>query len=459
MASKKNNPDHLGFGRLMLWKSSDIAAAALNVIVLTYLSVYCSDTLGLDITLVGTILMASKIIDAFTDIFAGWLVDNTHTKWGKGRPYEIAIVGMMLCSLGLFAGNPAWSEKVKIAWVFCMYTLVFSIFSTLRNAAANPYTIRHFSNNNVLITKVASFGGIITMAGSMIVSMTFPIVMYKLATSAAGWTTTVAIFIIPLTLIAVLRFIFCKEDPSVDGDASQFQPVRLNEIFAMFRKNKYVWIYAIIMLCFNISTALGGATYYYKYIIGNMGLMSITSVFSFVLLPVMFTFPFLMKKFGSMGKMIGTFACIGVVGWLIAFVGGSNLPMVLLGGMLGSFAVLPLSYYPVLFIMRICTYNEMVGLPRMDGSANILANFMTKLGGALGSFITGALLGAVGYISAEGVTTQPDAVLLMIRVDFAIVPAILMVIIAICAFAFSKLETKEIPAWEAQKKAAQAAAE
>ena len=44
-----------------------------------------------------------------------------------------------------------------------MYTLVFSIFTTLRGAANTPYTIRHFSNNPILIRKVASYGGVITM--------------------------------------------------------------------------------------------------------------------------------------------------------------------------------------------------------------------------------------------------------------------------------------------------------
>lgn len=177
MANKKNDPNHLGFGRLMAWKSSDIAMAGLNVIVLGYLSIYCSDTLGIAPAVVGTVLMVSKIIDAFTDIFAGWLVDNTHTKLGKGRPYELAIVGVMLCSLGLFSGSPAWSNTLKVVWIFCMYTLVFSIFTTLRGAANTPYTIRHFSNNPILIRKVASYGGVITMAGSMIVSILFPIVM------------------------------------------------------------------------------------------------------------------------------------------------------------------------------------------------------------------------------------------------------------------------------------------
>ena len=419
MANKKNDPNHLGFGRLMAWKSSDIAMAGLNVIVLGYLSIYCSDTLGIAPAVVGTVLMVSKIIDAFTDIFAGWLVDNTHTKLGKGRPYELAIVGVMLCSLGLFSGSPAWSNTLKVVWIFCMYTLVFSIFTTLRGAANTPYTIRHFSNNPILIRKVASYGGVITMAGSMIVSILFPIVMSKLATSAGGWRTTVAIFVLPLLLISLLRFFFCKEDPSVDGGDEQFQPVRLNEIFSMFRRNKYVWLYAIIMLCYNISTSLAVTTYYFKYIIGNTAMMSVTSIFSIVLLPLMLVFPWIMKKIGGMSKMVGVFACIGIVGYIIVFVSGANLTGVLLGGVLGGLAGLPLAYYGVLFIMNCCTYNEMIGLPRMDGSAGILANFMGKCGGAMGSFITG-IAGKKGFsvitIAKTGMSGDPGTLVRILEI-------------------------------------------
>ena len=122
----------------MAWKSSDISAAWVNLIVLNYLSIYASDTLGINIAVVGSLLFASKILDAFTDIFAGWLVDNTHSKLGEGRPYELCIIGQTICTVLLFAGNPAWSNVVKCVWIFCMYSLTFSLFATFRNAALNP---------------------------------------------------------------------------------------------------------------------------------------------------------------------------------------------------------------------------------------------------------------------------------------------------------------------------------
>ena len=144
--NKGKDPNKLGFGRLMAFKSSDIVAAWINLIMLNYLSIYASDTLGVNLLTVSMLLLASKAVDAVTDMVAGVIVDNTHTKLGKGRPYELSIIGMTICTILLFAGNPAWSNVVKCVWIFCMYTLTFSIFATLRNAAMNPYTIRTFSN-------------------------------------------------------------------------------------------------------------------------------------------------------------------------------------------------------------------------------------------------------------------------------------------------------------------------
>lgn len=449
--SKKNNENKVGVGRLLIWKSSDVAQAAVQSIVLGYLSLYCTDMLGIAPAIVGMLLAASKVVDAFTDVFAGWLVDNTHSRFGKGRPYELCILGVMLCSLGLFAANPEWSIFFKCAWIFCMYTLVFSVFTTFRQAGATPYTIRAFSNNQVLITKVSSYGGIITMAGSIVISMIFPIVMGRLATSAAGWTKTVAMFVIPLTLISVLRFIFIKEDPSVDA-GEQHQSVSIKEIFMMFKKNKYVWLYAGIMLFYNISTSLGAGTYYFRWVIGDISMMSLISMISIIVIPVMFVFPIIMRKIGSMGNMIAYFSVIGVVGYIIVFFSGSNMVGIMLGMVLGSFAGLPIAYYGVLFVMKCCTYNEMQGMPRMDASSNIMANFMSKVGAAGGSLITGLLLSAAGYVSANNSGVQPDSAIMMIRILFSIAPAICMAVIGICSKQFAKLE-KMIPEWEEKKKA------
>ncbi len=373
-----------------------------------------------------------------------------NTKLGKGRPYELGVIGMCISTIFLFSCSPEWSQFAKCAWIFCMYTLTFSIFSTLRSAGGNPYTIRAFSNNPESLKKVASYGGIVTMAGSIVMSVAFPRLLKKVGETAEGWQRLVLIIMICAAFIGIFRFIFIKEDPAVDAANGQ-QPIRIKEIITLFKKNKYIWLYAIIMLCFNISTNLAVGSYYFKWIVGDVAAFSLVSVFGIALLPLMLTFPWIMKKIGSMGKMVTLFSIIGIAGYALVFFSGSNLPGVYAGLVIGSLATLPLSYYGVLFIMNICSYNEIIGLPRMDGSSGILSNFSTKIGAALGSWITGFLLQIAGYVSEQGVTAQPESALMMIRIDYTVVPIICFIIIAVCALGFSKLEPLAAE-FEAKKK-------
>ena len=58
--NKVKDPNKLGFGRLLAFKSSDIVSAWINLIMLNYLSIYASDTLGVNLLTVSTLLLASK---------------------------------------------------------------------------------------------------------------------------------------------------------------------------------------------------------------------------------------------------------------------------------------------------------------------------------------------------------------------------------------------------------------
>ena len=165
--------------------------------------------------LVGTLLMVSKIVDAITDIFAGYLIDRTETKLGKGRPYEFAILGVWVCTWLLYSAPAEASTAVKCIWIFVMYMFVNSIFTTLLDASGNPYMVRAFGTNEQRV-KLASFGGIIIMVASIVINMVFPIAMARIATSAAGWSKMAAMFALPLGLIGVLRFVFVKETEKVD---------------------------------------------------------------------------------------------------------------------------------------------------------------------------------------------------------------------------------------------------
>ena len=439
MAKRLKGENHLGFGHLMLWKSSEFSSAWVNLIIMQYLTIYASDILGLNVALVGTLLLASKIFDAITDFIAGWMVDNTKSKLGKGRPYEICIVGQTICTILLFCADPAWQTVVKCIWVVSMYSLACAVFGTLRNAGQNVYTIRHFKNNRDLISKQSAYGSIIVMAASIAVSVAFPMMMATLGTSSGGWRTMITIIMIPATLIGALRFIFCKE---YTEDEDTAEKTDFKAMFSMLKGNRFLWFYCIAFFGYSMMTNLSVGSYYYTYVIGNIGLAGAMSALSVIVLPVMAVIPWLLKKIGSLGKMIFLTSWIGVAGYVICWFANASIVGVFAGMMLGTLGTLPIMYYGSIFIMDICSYNEMKGMPRMEGTASAISNFISKFGSAVGSWVTGILLMLGGYVSSvsDEVVQQPDSAIFMIRVVFCFVPLLCTLLIGFACKGFSKVE-------------------
>jgi Na+/melibiose symporter-like transporter len=449
--TKEKNSDRLPVGRFFAWKTRDIALACVTV-VMGFLTMFCTDYLGMPAAMVGTLLLAGRVFDGITDLISGFLVDNTNTRWGKGRPYEWCILGSWLATMLLFFCPPSWNMTVKSIWVFIMYNLAFSKFNTLLNTSQTPYMIRAFGRRMV-IAKVGSYGGIVTMIGSMVVSVTFPMLMARLGTSEGGWRSLIMIYAIPLALIGILRFFFVKEDASIDAGKTG-QKINLKEIFQMFRTNKYAWFYAVVNGLFQMIVGMNVATYYFKYVIGNLAVMGPFAVLGIVILPVSFLFPLLLKKMG-VSKLIQITAFLAVIGYAINFFAIDRIPFLIVGGLCTTIITLPLSYLVALIIMQLANYNEWKGLPRLEGTSTVVVNFMGKVLNGIGVGLLGILLGKAGYDGA--LQTQSASTVFMIRSLFTLIPLACMVGIIIFITAFSKLE-KMNPQIEQELKERRAAA-
>jgi len=436
--TKNVEKDRFPVGRFFAWKSRDISLGG-QIIVLGYLSIYASTVLGMPVALVGGLMMASKIIDAFTDLFAGFIIDNTRTKLGMARPYELCIIGGWVTTVLLFCCPPQWSIIAKSVWLFCMYALTCSIFQTFLYAAAQPYTVRAWKNRSQII-KMASYGGIVTTLGSAVVSVGFPRLMGSLATSAGGWRSLVLIFAVPLALIGILRFVFVKEQYEPEGSRPD-EKTSVKEIAEMLRRNPYTWYTGVMVGMQQIILGMGAATYYFTYIVGDIGKYGTLQAFTILMLALMFIFPRLMKKM-SVASLVILGCSIGAAGYIVNFFAGSSMAMLIVAFFATGFSQLPVSYLQAPMLMEVSAYNEYIGLPRMDSSASAIMNFMAKFCNALGAGILGILLQMCGFISttdaAAGVE-QPGSAIFMIRCLYSLIPVIFMVISIIAATRFNKL--------------------
>lgn len=446
MSQKKQkvfDPDKVSMGRLFTWHSRTFSAGVVSILI-GYLTFYCTDVLGMQAALVGSILMASKIFDGVTDLCAGWLVDNTNTRWGKARPYEFSILGMWLTCALLFSTPVAWGVMLQAVWLFVMYSLLFSVFGTLLNASETPYVIRAFGTRHAVV-KVASYGGVIVTLGSMIVSIIFPQQVANAGVDPAAWRSMILMYAVPLAAVGMCRFIFIKEDrvqyieSNTEGEEAQKrdEKVTVKEMLHMLLKNKYVWLFALAV---GIPFMVGGFfayTYYFNVVVGDMSKYSLIAMSSVALVLVMFLVPVLSKKFSNI-EIVMIFTVIGMLGYGLNYFAGSNIGLLFVAAIGTGTSLMPYSYLKSPLIMQIADYNTKIGLSRMEGTISSTVNFVGKVAQALGSLIIGILLTSSGYDGT--LATQPQSAVNMIVYCYSIIPLVFMGLTIIVCLPFRKLD-------------------
>ena len=421
-AERKKKEDRVGFGTVMLWQSRTVSTTIVTLLY-GFLMIYCTDTLKVNAALVAGMLMASKAVDGVTDAFAGFIVDRTKTKWGKARPYEVFILGLWLCTWLLFSTPVAWSQMLKAVWIFVMYCLANAICTTFLNADNTVYLVRAFHEKQIV--KLTSYGAVVPMLTGLVFNIAFPGLMARIATSPAGWSRLVGMFAVPFAAIGLLRLFVFPEKYDVDAQAGQTEQVKLKDIVTCVRTNNYILILAFMTLVFNFVCNMGVNVYYFRYIVGNVGLMGVTAAAQAVVIPLAFLFPRLIDKFSTARLMTVGFL-IAAAGYLLNFFAGSNIVLLLIAAILTGGGTVPASMLAALIIIECADYNEWNHHPRMEGTMSSINGLAGKIGAAVGTGILGVLLTASGF-TGDAATT-PQSSLVMIRMLFSLIPMALYIL-------------------------------
>jgi GPH family glycoside/pentoside/hexuronide:cation symporter len=138
-----------------------IGALAAHLLIQTYGQAYNIFTLGFGLSpvLVSWCMMLPRILDGITDPFIGHLSDNTHTRWGRRKPYLVlgAVFGALFLS-AIWWANPAWTEKVQFAYLLILCTLFYITYGIYAMAwSAVGYELTDDYNERSKVQAVGSF--------------------------------------------------------------------------------------------------------------------------------------------------------------------------------------------------------------------------------------------------------------------------------------------------------------
>lgn len=441
-AKAEKNVDRVPLRRIIPWSAHSFSMNAL-IVLIGYFTIYATDTLALNPAVVGGLMVAAKIVDAVGALLAGYLVDRApETKMGKARPFELVVILCWAAAAIMFSAPGGLSDMAKYIWVFASYILLTALFMPVYNANNPLFTARVFPRREHY-TDVAAKTGLVTVLVAIVITVGMPMAIQLAGKDPSAWSFVAICVAIPAAVVGLVRFWFFRESPEAAEIAAT--AVRVRDIIHVLRTNPYMWVLSALSLLVGLYSGVAALTYYFRYVVGNLGLQGAVSVSFVVLIPLMFFFPKLLRRF-SVSHMIAASSFFGVIGYLILMFAGANLPLIMLSAVLTALAALPFNFLSPILIIDNATYNEWKGNRRLESVGGALFSFASTFGQALAAGITGVVLAISGYVGASDVQT-PTAIGGIVATS-SWIPAIFAFAVGILALYYHRMERriKEISA-------------
>lgn len=439
MSKKKREK---GYGLKLLGMCCGQISQGMEAVVIGQLTYYLTESVHLAISAVGVLLMFSKLFDGVTDAIAGFLVDRTHTRWGKARPYSLVFIPMWIAMVLIYS-VPEINVKLQIAYVFVMYFIIESIGRTFIICIQSVMLKRSVYEEDQ--AKFMTVGALFAFLFGLIASVAMPLLIGQYGNTRQGWTLIALVYAVPGTILGFLQFAFVKEFPIPEElrkkDTVPFM-VGLKHLF----KNKYAFIFGLVVMIMGFSSAAGSCnTYYFTYIVGDVTTMTVVSLVSMAGLAVMVFLPSLQRKFGSK-KIISIGLCICIISGLAKYLMPTNIPFQGFLSAITTAAGLPYYTFMNLITIDCMKYSYYQSGLKLEGIVSSVSGVATKLGAGVGAAIVGFMMGLSGYDGQLAVQSQ--SALSMIQFMYAGFPAV-CALICVIVLLFYDLD-KKLPEIDAE---------
>ena len=436
----------------------DMASSMFWKLFGAYLMVFYTDVFGLPAAVVGTMFLITRIWDSAFDPIVGVVADRTHSRWGKFRPYLLWLaVPFGIIGVLTFV-TPDWSPIGKLVYAYVTYSLMM-IYSAINVPYASLLGVMspNPKERNTLSTYRMTFAYI----GSFIALLLFmPLVNFfsgnskDLGDQQTGWTMAVVVIAILCIILFFGCFAWTKERVKPIKEAQNPLKEDLKDLF----KNKPWWILlgaGVAALVFN-SIRDGATVYYFKYFVVEEDYATVSFFgMSFVLSG-------LYLALGQAANIIGVIAAAPVsnrIGkrntYMWAMIIATVLSVIFywfdkedLIWMFVFQALISIcagSIFPLLWSMYAdcADYSELKTGNRATGLIFSSSSMSQKFGWAIGTAITGWLLGFFGF---QANAVQSEEAISGIKMFLSFLPAVgtILSVVFISMYPLTEKKMKDI---------------
>lgn len=252
---------------------------------------------------VGAIIVVARIFDALNDPIMVGIVENTRTKWGKYKPWQLlgaVLTGAVIISV-FCVKLDGWSYIGFLAFAYLMFSITFTMNDISYWGMLPSLTSDEHERN-----KLTSCAQLLASAGVGLASLLIPLFTTG---SLAKWGAPTGYKVIGI-ISAVLMVLFqlftilgVKEKPLPPIKPDKSDRLTLKKMFQTIAKNDQLLWCALIMLIFSIGTGVVGGgllTMYVYFEFGYEGGYTLLIGLGYGIISTLFTatYPWLSKKFG-----------------------------------------------------------------------------------------------------------------------------------------------------------------
>lgn len=432
--------------RYLNWKNKigygcgDIAGNVVYAFLSTFLMFYLTDTVGMNVGIVGTLMAVSRLLDSATDLFFGVLIDRTSSRLGKARPWMLfGYVGCAVLLAATFMIPASWGMAAQYAYFFISYTLLNAVFYTANNIAYATLTALITKNTSERV-QLGSIRYMFAFVTTMAIQTITIDAVAMMGSNAAAWKCVAIIYGAVGLLANTLSALSFKEMPQEELYMTDFNTVDMPEknytlpeaARYLFGNPYFLMVCGIYLLSQVSQSALGMGVYFMKYVLGSDALLKRFSLFANLplILGLIIT-PWLVKKLRGMYKLnIAGYALavLGRIGVLIAAYAGS-IPAMLVCTGLAALGTSPLHGDLNALIASCSEHTFLSHGIRIDGSMYSCASFGIKAGASIGTAISGLLMASAGYV--ENAAVQSADTIRMLHILYLWLPVLLSLTITI----------------------------
>ena len=420
--------------------SGDIAGNVVYALLSAFVMIFLTDTVGMNAGIVGTLIAVSKLFDGVSDIFFGSMIDKTHSKMGKARPWMFyGYFGCAICLVAIFIIPADISAFAQYAWFFIAYTLLNAGFYTANNIAYSALTALITKNNHERV-QMGSIRFMFAFGTSMLIQTITVGCVAFFGGGASAWRTVAIIYAIVGVVSNTISVMSVKEltpEELAEGETKnedvQEEKYSLIDAFKLLVHNKYyLMICGSYILMQVYSATLNMGIYYMTYVLKNANLLG---VFSWainipMILGLLFT-PALVAKFKGMYRLNFYGYTLGTVGRLGVLIAGymGSVPLMLACTAIAAIGMSPLQGDMNALIATCSEYTYLTTGKRVDGTMYSCTSLGTKIGGGIGTALAGWLLAISGYVG--GAAEQSASCMNMLHIMYLWIPMIINLLITL----------------------------